>query len=217
MDDSDNGFAYRCLPLLLANQSGWVILNPARISVQWNGGSAKDDIVIMHSDSRDRQIATSHFGTGIITFSIPYLFRTPENVNLWVRGAANWPLDGVCPLEGIVEADWTAATFTMNWKITRPNVAVTFEPGMPICMLVPIHRELSETLIPRIKEITDNPELASQYAEWSKRRTDFNQRLASGEPKAVARKWERDYFKGLNLNGGKFRSHQTGVKLKPFS
>ena len=91
---------------------------------------------------------TSHFGNGIVTFSIPYLFRTPRGINLWVKGRRNYFKDGVQPLEGIVETDWLPATFTMNWKLTRPNHSVRFERGEPICMVVPIPRGLAEQLEP---------------------------------------------------------------------
>ena len=45
----------------------------------------------------------SHFGEAVLTFSLPYLFRTPRGVNLWVKGPSNWIKDGIQPLEGIVE------------------------------------------------------------------------------------------------------------------
>jgi hypothetical protein len=37
--------------------------------------------------------AISHFGSGILTWNVPYLFRTPPGYNLLVRGPANWPKD----------------------------------------------------------------------------------------------------------------------------
>jgi len=45
--------------------------------------------------------------------------RTPAGVNLWVKGPANMVKNGVQALEGMVETDWTAASLTMNWKLTR--------------------------------------------------------------------------------------------------
>jgi hypothetical protein len=34
----------------------------------------------------------------------------------------------ISPLDGIVETDWLEATFTMNWKLTRPNHTVALYP-----------------------------------------------------------------------------------------
>ena len=56
------------------------------------------------------------------------------------------------PLEGIVETDWLPATFTMNWRLTRPNYPVHFEAGDPICMVVPVPRGLAESLVPVARE-----------------------------------------------------------------
>src|SRR4051812_25160904 len=37
MDATDRGYAYRCLPLLIANQGGWVIQNPTPFTAWWDG------------------------------------------------------------------------------------------------------------------------------------------------------------------------------------
>ena len=70
---------------------------------------------------RARANVASHFGCGIITFKIPYLFRAPQGYNLLARGPANLFKDGISPLEGLIEVDWAVSPFTMNWKVTRPR------------------------------------------------------------------------------------------------
>src|SRR2546429_585037 len=61
--------AYRCLPLTIANQHGWVLLNTHRIRAIWNGGDSKDALqVICKSGPKESPCpATSHFGHGIVT------------------------------------------------------------------------------------------------------------------------------------------------------
>ena len=39
-------FAYRCLPLAIANQVGWDILSPVSFSARWNGRDGLDAIRI---------------------------------------------------------------------------------------------------------------------------------------------------------------------------
>jgi hypothetical protein len=57
----------------------------------------------------------SQFGSGIVTFSPPWLFRTPPGWDLYVKGPSNrWKVNCV-PLEGIVETWWLNYTFTLNW------------------------------------------------------------------------------------------------------
>src|SRR5579884_2880748 len=116
-------YANRCLPLLMANESGWVFLNPAGFRVTWRGGDRVDALTIDYGTPGrppDGQ-AVSLFGYGIVTLEPPYLLRTPPGWNTLVRGPANWPKHGICPLEGLVETDWACATFTMNWKLTGPG------------------------------------------------------------------------------------------------
>jgi hypothetical protein len=148
MDLTGDRFAYRCLPLLIANQAGWVVACPVNFAAIWTGGSRPSDVTFDFAGHTDARV-TSHFGSGIVTFVLPYLFRTPPGVALWVRGPANWPKDGATALEGIVETDWAAVTFTMNWKLTRPKARITFAKGEPVCMVTPISLDLLEQLAPR--------------------------------------------------------------------
>jgi len=159
---------------------------------------------------------TSHFGNGVITFSIPFLFRTPNGINLWVKGPTNYIKDGVQPLEGVVETDWLSATFTMNWKLTRPYHAVRFERGEPICMIVPVPRGLAETLEPVYVPLDANAELAREYREWEKSRSTFNADLARLQPDAVKRGWQRDYMQGKTIGGQDVQEHQTRLHLRDF-
>jgi hypothetical protein len=139
MDTGTKGWANRCLPLRMANQAGWCILNDADFDVIWDGKNGLESLKILpHDKSREPIFANSMFGYGILTISIPFLFRMPPLHNLMVRGPANFFKDGAAPLEGLVEADWTPYTFTMNWKITRAMRPIRFAGGEPICMLTPV-------------------------------------------------------------------------------
>ncbi|HRX83226.1 MAG TPA: DUF6065 family protein, partial [Pirellulaceae bacterium] len=86
MDQTQQRFAYRCLPLTLANQAGWVIGNPTGFTAYWNGGARPEDVVLTFDNRREEKRISGLFGHGVVTFNMPYLFRTPENVNLWVKG-----------------------------------------------------------------------------------------------------------------------------------
>src|SRR5207247_976242 len=156
MDKAHLRFPYRCLPLAIANQCGWILRCPTGFRAYWYGGAAKEDVEIRFDGPPDNRIL-SHFGAGTITFTVPFLFRTPPDINLWVKGPSNWIKDGIQPLEGIVETDWLVSTFTMNWKMTRTNEWVRFEAGEPFCMLVPVPRGLVEGLVPRRMPLAAEP------------------------------------------------------------
>lgn len=216
MDNSQQRFAYRCLPLLIANQAGWWVLNSHPIRAVWTGGWDKTCVKIQSLDGETTLPASGHFGEGVLTFNLPYLFRTPAGFNLHVHGPANLPKDAIQPLEGIVETDWTIATFTMNWKFTRPNVPITFERDEPICMVTPVRRGLLESFQPRIVDVRESPETEKGFAEWSKLRTHFIE--ASQQPHTPEYKegWQKHYFRGIGHEGRVAPEHQSKLELKSF-
>ncbi|MBY0458228.1 MAG: hypothetical protein K2V38_12885 [Gemmataceae bacterium] len=215
MDAAHQRHPYRCLPLVIANQSGWVLRNPTGFSAYWYGGPNKEDVELRFDRPENRIV--SHFGSGVVTFTIPYLFRTPPGVNLWVKGPANWVKDGVQALEGVVETDWLASTFTMNWKLTRVCEWVRFEPGEPFCMLVPVPRGLIDGFVPKVVPLASAPELQAQYKQWEASRSGFLVDLGARNPEAVARGWQKDYFQGKTIDGKEVESHQTRLNVKPFA
>jgi hypothetical protein len=208
-------FAYRCLPLLIANQAGWLVLNPEALRATWNGAEALDSVRVESIGCRP-PAARSHFGCGILTWTLPYLFRTPPGWNLLVRGPANYPKDGVYALEGVVETDWSPATFTMNWKFTRPDVPVVFERGEPICMLVPHRRGELERFLPRIRDLEQATPVADDYAAWARGRAAFLSDLRRPGSDAQRRGWQRDYLRGVPRNDSTAPGHQTKLRLRPF-
>jgi hypothetical protein len=211
MDETHQRSAYRCLPLLMANQSGWLILNNSNVRFKWDGGPGMDAVTI-HGDGYPLPAGAagvmSHFGSGIVTWTIPFLFRTPTGYNMWVKGPANYFKDGAAPLEAVVETDWAVATFTMNWKITRPHHWVAFDKGDPFCMIIPQRRGERENFQPEIQPIYNNPELSQQIDRWQTSRGEFNQELKIPGSDAEKRGWEKDYLQ----NG-----HQTRLHLQPFT
>jgi len=215
MDKTRERFAYRCLPLVIANQQGWQILCPCTFSAEWDGGSEKTNIRLSYAGHHSGMIDT-HFGAGVLTFSIGLLFRTPPNHNIWVKGPSNHPKDGIYPLEGVIETDWSPYSFTMNWLFTRANHPVTFEKGEPICQIYPYPRNYLEKYRPEIVPIQKNPALQEQYTRWSLSRTTFIKDLEDPNSAARDEKWQRTYMHGKDQNGKAFPSHQTKLAIREF-
>jgi len=201
MNATRQHFAYRCLPLTIANSMGWEILCPITISAEWNGGPELDDLTVNCSDpALVKRFAQSHFGHGILTFQTHYLFRTQRAAALWVRGSPNSPKDGIAPLEGIVETDWLNFTFTMNWIFTRPG-RVTFEKDEPFCFITPFGYHGLDRLIPEIMPISANRELARAYKNYEKLRRNFNKKLAENDPETGQKGWQKWYLRGEHPSG----------------
>src|SRR4051812_17599748 len=89
MDETPNAFAYRCVPLTVANAHGWEILSPVSFAATWNGGATAKDISITYPDANDRgpkDFIDSHFGAGVLTFNPMLVMRTPPGYDLFVTG-----------------------------------------------------------------------------------------------------------------------------------
>jgi hypothetical protein len=195
-----------------------MILNMHHFIAVWNGKAEPEGVSIaLRVGPQPMPLAaTNHFGHGILTFNLNYLFRTSLGYNLWVKGPANAPKHAISPLEGIVETDWSTATFTMNWRFTAANTPVEFEPGEPICMIIPIRRGELESFTPELCDLTENSALHSAYEKWAASRAAFLKDLKTQNSPAVTEKWQKDYMHGLSPGGGKAPDHQTKLGLKEF-
>jgi hypothetical protein len=215
MEHTQEHFAMRCLPMLLANQSGWWLLNQHPLRVTWDGSNDPDGLGLEWLGD-ERGTAISNFGFGILTWNTPYLFRTPPGTNLHVRGPANRPKDGMFALEGIVETDWTMATFTINWKITRANKPLLFERGEPLCQLVPVRRRELESYTPRLHSLDDAPGLKAGYEAWRDSRWAFQHRDIDGG--GTDSSWQKHYFRGQEVDGhvAPRDTHQLKLVLRSF-
>jgi hypothetical protein len=209
----DSPIASRCLPLLLAAEYGWAVINPSGFTAVWTGGAAPGSLRIVTDDDAASP-AVSHFGEGIVTFQVPYLFRTPPGWNVLLRGPANAPHDGVCALEGLVETDWAPQTSTMNWKLTRAG-GVRFEAGCVAAVVVPVQRGDLARWKPSIQTMPDD--LNRDYRDWADARYQFN--LDTSRP---PRSWQKHYYRGTHpaaMDRGEpvQPGHETRLVVPPFS
>lgn len=216
IDATREQFARRCLPLLIANQAGWFILNSHPLRVTWNGGDDINDLELEWLGGDEPYPAVSHFGHGILTWTLPYLFRTPPGFQLLARGPANWPKDGIQALEGLVETDWSSATFTMNWILTAVDHPVEFEVGEPICMIVPQQCSSLEAFQPELRDLASNPHEHQAYTEWSQSRSRYLVDLKIPGTEAAKHRWQKDYFRGRTLRGEVIPDHRTKLRVRSF-
>jgi Family of unknown function (DUF6065) len=217
MDASDQRFAYRCLPLNIANGMGWELLCPSGFAAAWDGGQGNEAIQI-HADAGTTPPAVSHFRHGILTFHVSCLFRTDPGYDLVAQGPINRPKDGISPLTGVIETDWAPYGFTMNWIFTRPGAAVRFEHGEPFCHVFPMRRGDLETIEPEMRPLDADPDLARRYNTWIASRGEFNKELTEPGSRAQSQKWQKQYYRGVDPSGQSAAAdgHRTRMRLKPF-
>jgi hypothetical protein len=216
MEDTPEKFAYRCLPLNIANSSGWEILCPCDVTAIWDGGIGKEAVKIF-SPGLEHELPISHFGSGVLTFHVSCLFRTEPGYNLFVSGPVNTPKDAIQALTGIIETDWAPYTFTMNWKFTRAGVPVHFHKGEPYCFFFPVPRALNEAVEPVLARLSDHPDLEQAYTGWQENRNKFNADLEDPQSQAHREKWQKIYYLG-ELPGGAtaIADHRIKIRLREF-
>jgi hypothetical protein len=234
MDQTPDAYAYRCLPLSIANAHGWEIFCPVAFAAEWNGGASKDDVQVTFEgdmansavgDRRIKSMVESHFGSGILTFDLGLMITTSPGYDLWVTGPVNEFKDGIQALSAVVETYWMPFTFTMNWKFTRPNCKVTFEKDEPFCFFFPIEHGLLERFNPAFKEIAQDPDLEKQYKFGLGQRAfpDVVKKLKGDDISAQERrdlkrlKFQGWYSRGEMPDGTEsVGDHKTVVQPKPF-
>ena len=215
MDRTDQHYAYRCLPLDMANALGWELLCQAGFNAEWDGGDALESLRVS-PDPGTAAPALSHFGYGVLTFHVPCLFRSDTGVQLLATGPFNRPRDGIGALSGLVETDWSPYPFTMNWKFTRPG-RIRFEAGEPFCHLLPLRTDLLEDVQPRWQPLSEAPELETQYRQWTRSRGHFLGELPDPQSQAAREQWQRGYFRGVDAHGCPAPQHRTRLRLPPFT
>jgi hypothetical protein len=173
---SELPYAYQCLPMVVANQWGWQVLCPADVRVIWNGMPEPEGMRV-EVDPQWTGAIISRFGRGIVTFSPPWLFRTPPGWDLYAKGPSNRWKPNCVPLEGVIETWWLNYTFTLNWKLLEPGI-VDFACGESLGQLFPVPHatfqdaEASESPIAAVE-----PEAVAELLRWRAER-----RRIAGQP-----------------------------------
>ncbi len=222
MDGTPESYAYRCLPLSIANAHGWEVLNKVPFTAEWDGRVAKDAVKITVDDGAAMPTASyvkplAHFGSAVLTFELPFILKTPPGWSLMVTGPINRPKDAIAPLSGVIETDWSPYTFTMNWIFTRPNTPVRFEADEPIAHFFPTRRGQLERTEPEVRDLYEDDDRRKQNDLWRESRTGFLKGLSEKEAAAVAEKWQKAYYRGLRPDGKDgAKDHTIKLRLEEF-
>ena len=169
MHKSYKKFAYKCLPLGIANQYGWQVLSPTDFSVSWFGGTKISDVDIEVEDPEFTKFFNSHFGESTLTLNLDFIIKTPENYSIYIRGIPNKTYGIIKPLDAIVETDWLPFTFTYNFLFMEPGT-VSFKKGEPLFCFFPIERSTVENFEIVSKRIEDYPDFFQDFKEFSESR-----------------------------------------------
>ena len=213
MEDSPSKFAYRCLPLTIANQIGWHVRNPVGFLAVWDGQGEPGTVRFQFDSDTPTwsRWINNQFGGGIITWNTPFLFRTkPAGSRLLVTGPANHFKHGLAPLTAVIESDWMSMSFTMNWKFTAPGVTIRFERGEPLLQVIPLASNVGadlERATVRYRKLDEDAEVSAAYHKWQAARQAFHLQKADGQVRADD--WQKEYFQGRDVFGRQVSSGHT--------
>ncbi len=215
-------YAYRCIPLLAANTMGWELLNPATSKVRWDGGDLTDAITI-NTEMPGRFAAASHFGTGIVTWYLPFVFRTSPDLGLYVTGPGNHDHNDAAPLDAFIRTDWLPFPFTLNWRILRKNTDVEFKAGMPLARIMPFPLAMIDETRLEIDLLNNDPGFKREMDEFGRARqsniarqqSDAARAADTGEALTGDGVWNAQYVKAKGADQGSATPHQTIFRPAP--
>jgi len=208
MDNTKSKYAYRCLPMTIANQASWDVLCPSNVEFDWSGDDSTQSLNIKYINKGDDfyEFASSLFGYGIITFHVDFVIKTTANTSIYVKGPANSSKHGIQPLEGIVETFWLPFSFTMNWKFTQPG-KTSFQKDEPLFTFFPIDLEYLESFSLETKNLSDDNTFFNKYKTYSDSRSEhISEQVAD---------WQKFYMQGVEpFMENKIPTHKTKINLK---
>jgi hypothetical protein len=208
MNESRDKFAYKCIPLNVANQYGYAVLCPADFTLDWWGGKEEKDVDFYVTSEEDYFIdhLHSYFGGGTFTIHVDFIIRTPEGFSTYIRGVPNETKQGLKPLDAIVETDWLSYTFTYNFLLTEPG-SYSFKKGEPLFVFFPIERNTVENFKLIESKIENNPELSEDFKDYHEKR------LKTITAPLKKPTWQYFYRDGVNASGKKvnIKNHITNL------
>jgi hypothetical protein len=219
ISETRKGWPNRCLPMLIANQSGWELRNPCAFTATWFGQENGADVMIV-PDKRDADqlLPVGHFGSGILTWNLPLLFRTPPGYNLLVRGPANYPKDGVCPIGRHSRNRLGKREFQHELETHPQTDTGAFRGRRADLHDSPQRRAELEEFTPELRRIESDEDLQRKYELFRRSRDAEKQieqvvRVTAGEQV----EWQGDYTRGRHTDGeAGTPDHQTRRHLRSF-
>ena len=200
---------YRCLPLTIGNQYGYIVKCQYDFSIMWNGGNSVDDLffeVYEEEETLNKKYPKieSHFGHGIATIGLPFTLRTPPGVNLMTINPPNTILPNITVMTGVVESDNLRRSFTINLKMQTPNTKVFIPAGTPIAGILPIPRYYCDEF-----KLVNAMDIFSENLVVEEIQSIADARIKRTEIEFLSKNQVgQDYFKGRDVYGNLFPDHQ---------
>jgi hypothetical protein len=201
--------AYYCLPLTIGNQYGFAIRSMYDFTAIWNGGNSPLDLIINvdNKNNPNKQTISSHFGMGVITIQNRFHFRTPLGINLITLNPPNTFIPNLQNMTGVIETDNLRRDFTLNLKVTSPNVLVSVKAGDLIGCVLPVPRFSVENYDFKVaKEVLPQAVIDAERAAGHAFAVE-----RSGPDRSKPNGNGRRYANGVDIYNNEFYQHQKNM------
>lgn len=210
---------YRCLPLSIANQYGFLLKSAFDLTLFWDGDN--DHEISIEIDTKSPyyrgngsqmqiQQFLGNFRHGIMSIVNIWNLRTPPGINLMTMQPPNMINNpDLFVMSGVVETDNLRSIFTFNIKVLTPNKKITIKKGDPLAAFMPIPRYFVENFeLEAADQVFDKETIESELHEVQ---TFFWERQVL-DP--VTRKFGvgRRYYQGMHHDETKFKDHQKKIR-----
>lgn len=200
---------YRCLPLTIGNQYGFIVKTNFDIYFKWDGGENADSIIFGFSDDLQEidniwPGVESRFGSGIITLTLPFSLRTPPGINLMTINPPNYIIPNITVMTGVVETDNLRYTFTINLKIQQAGLETLIPKGTPIAALLPIPRYFQDRF-----NLVEADSIFNKEVVDEERKAIYDQSVQRNTSDSETQsKVNKLYLNGSDVYKNKFKDHQ---------
>lgn len=201
MDDTYNKHAYQCLPMTVANVSGWELILQQDVVVEWDGTNNPPKVLEGETLSNRAVVIPSIIG--IMSFATGWAFGTEDGYSTFISGSPNYFIDGAVPLSATIPSFWWPDEFNMNWKITKINEPVIFPKGMPFMHFTIVKNDLLESVQFKVENLWDKPDLMDKRMSYGEAKMKKNQE----EPWT----WMKGIKTGLNEKGERIGPSSSGL------
>lgn len=197
---------YRCLPLTIGNQYGFILKTEYPFAFEWDGGEDPESTKLYFPKNIDNFYprVETHFGHGIITINPPFTLRTPPGINLITINPPNYIIPNITFMTGVIETDNLRRNFSFNLKIQMPNILTEIPAGSPVGAFIPIPRYFADSFsLNFAKDIFDEDSYNSEIQAINDA-SEYRKNVEPNLPGNVG----RHYLLGTDVYGNKFLDHQ---------
>jgi hypothetical protein len=209
LDQTRDSHGYVCQPMSTIGFHGWEFILPCDVKFIWDGIADEDGshVKILEGEFINGcKLVDTGTANGTLTFNIGYLIKTDPDHNILMSGAPNTFIDGVTPMDAILQTDWYHWNVSQFcWKINKANEVITIPKGTPFLFIRNYPKDLLETTEFIIKDGT-----AEEFQDLDKYNT---LRDSYRQDPSMAWKWHQLYKRGLD--GDKNSHLDKPYKPKP--